>query len=97
MLLPKNLFLKFLCTPIEWKQKSTAEELIRSYPLLQLITDMTRPTNRVDMDSLLEKYENLNERSEICFRNDVVLQLNTLSSKKFEDTTNYLIQIDHIS
>ena len=58
---------------------------------------MTRPTNRVDMDSLLEKYENLNERSEICFRNDVVLQLNTLSSKKFEDTTNYLIQIDHIS
>ena len=97
MLLPKNLFLKFLCTPIEPKQKTAAEDLIRSYPLLQLITDMMRVTNRIDMHSLLNRFEDLKKKSEIRFDMNIVRKLNEFSSRKFEDTTNYLMQIDHIS
>ena len=97
VLLPKKLFLKFLCMPIEVNQKSAAVKLIRSYPLLQLITEMTRATKRISMESLLERFDHLKQRGEIRFNNDVVRQLNDFSSRKFADTTDYLFKLDHIS
>ena len=97
ILLPKKLFLKFLCMPIELKQKSAAVKLIRSYPLLQLITEMTRPTQRISMNSLLIRLCDLEQKGEIRFNNDVVRQLNEFSSRKFEDTSDYLMKLDHIS
>ena len=97
MLLPKKLFLKFLCTPIELKQKSAAVKLIKSYPLLQLITDMTRVTQRIDMHTLLKRFDELKQKAEIRFHNDVIRQLNEFSSRKFEDTSDYLMKLDHIS
>ena len=97
MLLPKKLFLKFLCTPIELKQKSGAAELVKSYPLLQLITDMTRANKRIDMDTLLTRFNDLKQKAEIRFNYDVIRQLNEFSSRKFEDTSDYLMKLDHIS
>ena len=97
MLLPKKLFLKFLCTPIELKQKSAAIKLVKSFPLLQLITDMTQPTQRIDMQKLLERFNDLKQKAEIRFNNDVIRQLNEFSSQKFEDTSEYLMKLDHIS
>ena len=97
MLLPKKLFLKFLCSPIEPNQKSAAVKLIKSYPLLQLITDMTRATERIDMDTLLKRYNDLKQKAEIRYNNDVIRQLNEFSSRKFEDTSDYLMKLDHIS
>ena len=97
VLLPKKLFLKFLCMPIELKQKSAAVKLIQSYPLLQLITEMTRVTQRITMNSLLKRFDELKQTGEIRFNNDVVRQLNEFSSKKFEDTSDYLLKLDHIS
>ena len=78
------------------KHKPAAEELIRSYPLLQLITEMTRPINRINMTSLLVRFVKLKQKSEIRFNIDVVNQLNAFSSRRFENT-DYLMQIDHIS
>ena len=103
MLLPKNLFFKFLCTPIDLKQKTKAIYLVRSYPLLQLITDMTRPTKRIEMDELLTRFENLKQMAGIRFNKDVVRQLNETSlssptsSRKFADTNDYLMKLDLIS
>ena len=97
MLLPKKLFLKFLGTPIELKQKSAAIKLVKSYPLLQLITDMTQPTQRIDMQKLLERFNDLKQKAEIRFNYDVIRQLNEFSSRKFEDTSDYLMKLDHIS
>ena len=97
MLLPKKLFLKFLCTPIELKQKSGAAELVKSYPLLQLITEMTRVEQRIDMETLSTRFNDLKQKAEIRFNNDVVRKLNEFSSRKFEDTSDYLMKLDHIS
>ena len=83
--------------PIELKQKSAAVKLIQSYPLLQLITEMTRVTQRITMNSLLKRFDELKQAGEIRFNNDVVHQLNEFSSKKFEDTSDYLLKLDHIS
>ena len=83
--------------PIELKQKSAAVKLIQSYPLLQLITEMTRVTQRITMNSLLKRFDELKQTGEIRFNNDVVRQLNEFSSKKFEDTSDYLLKLDHIS
>ena len=97
MLLPKKLFLKFLCTPIELKQKSGAAELVKSYPLLQLITEMTRVEQRIDMETLWTRFNDLKQKAEIRFNNDVIRQLNEFSSRKFEDTSDYLMKLNHIS
>ena len=97
MLLPKKLFLKFICNPIEPNQKLAAVKLVKSYPLLQLITDMTRATHRIDMDSLLQRFDDLQQKAEIRFNNDVIRQLNEFSSRKFEDTSDYLMKLNHIS
>ena len=97
VLLPKKLFLKFLCMPIELQQKSAAVKLIQSYPLLQLITEMTRVTQRITMNSLLKRFDELKQTGEIRFNNDVVRQLNEFSSQKFENTADYLLKLDHIS
>ena len=97
MLLPKKLFLKFLCMPIEPKQKSAAVQLIQSYPLLQLITEMTRATQRISMNQLLKRFDDLKHNGKIRFKNDVVRQLNEFSSRIFVDTSDYLMQLDHIS
>ena len=83
--------------PIELNQKSEAVKLIQSYPLLQLITEMTRVTQRITMNSLLKRFDELKQTGEIRFNNDVVCQLNEFSSKKFEDTSDYLLKLDHIS
>ena len=83
--------------PIEQEQKSTAAKLIKSYPLLQLITEMTRATQRISMNSLLERFDVLKKYGQIRFNNDVVRQLNEFSSQKFENTADYLLQLDHIS
>ena len=83
--------------PIELKQKSAAVKLIQSYPLLQLITEMTRVTQRITMNSLLKRFDELKQTGEIRFNNDVVRQLNEFSSKKFEHTSDYLLKLDHIS
>ena len=83
--------------PIELKQKSAAVKLIQSYPLLQLIAEMTRVTQRINMNSLLKRFDDLNQTGKIRFNNDVVRQLNEFSSKKFEDTSDYLLKLDHIS
>ena len=83
--------------PIESEQKSTAAKLIKSYPLLQLITEMTRATQRISMNSLLERFDVLKKYGQIRFDNDVVRQLNEFSSRKFENTSDYLLQLDHIS
>ena len=80
-----------------------AVHLVRSYPLLQLITDMTRPTQRIHMQELLMRFENLKQRAEIRFNNDVVRQLNEISlnsptsSREFVDTNDYLMKLNHIS
>ena len=84
ILLPKKLFLKFLCMPIELNQKSAAVKLIQSYPLLQLITEMTRVTQRITMNSLLKRFDELKQTGEIRFNNDVIRQLNEFSSRKFD-------------
>ena len=97
VLLPKKLFLKFLCMPIELKQKSAAAKLIQSYPLLQLITEMTRATQRISMNSLLKRFDGLKQNRGIRLNKDIVRQLNQFSSKAFEDTSDYLQQLDHIS
>ena len=99
ILLPKKLFLKFLCMPIEINHKLAAENLIKSYPLLELITEMTRAkmTQRISMTSLLEKFVNLEQKGEICFKYNIVHQLNEFSSRNFEDTSDYLLKLDHIS
>ena len=97
ILLPKKLFLKFLCMPIEPKQKSAAVKLIKSYPLLQLITEMTRATQRISMNSLLVRFDDLKQNGGICFNKDIIHQLNQFSSRVFVDTNNYLQQLDHIS
>ena len=83
--------------PIEPRQKSAAVNLIKSYPLLELITEMTRATQRISMTSLVEKFVHLEQKGEICFKNDIVRQLNELSSRKFEDTSDYLLKLDQIS
>ena len=83
--------------PIEPEQKSTAAKLIKSYPLLQLVTEMTRATQRISMNSLLERFDVLKKYGQICFNNDVVRQLNEFSSQKFENTADYLLKLDHIS
>ena len=97
ILLPKKLFLKFLCMPIELNQKLAAVNLIKSYPLLELITEMTRATQRITVTSLIERFLHLKQKGEICFKNDIVRQLTTFSSRKFEDTSDYLLKLDHIS
>ena len=97
ILLPKALFLKFLCMPILSKQKSAAVKLIQSYPLLQLITEMTRASKRISMNSLLKRFDALKRNGEIRFNNDVVNQLNEYSSRIFVDTSDYLMKLDHIS
>ena len=97
MLLLKKLFLKFLCTPIELKQKSAAVKLVQAYPLLQLITEMTRVTQRIDMQSLLKRFDDLKKKAEIRFNNDVVRQLDEFSTRKFVDISDYLMKLDHIS
>ena len=97
ILLPKKLFLKFLCMPIELKQKSAAVKLIESYPLLELITQMTRATQRISMTSLVKRFDSLKQKGEICFKNGIVRQLSEFSSRKFEDTSDYLLKLDHIS
>ena len=83
--------------PIEQEQKLTAAKLIKSYPLLQLITEMIRPIQRISMNSLLERFDVLKKYGQIRFDNDVVRQLNEFSSRKFEDTSDYLMKLDHIS
>ena len=83
--------------PIELKQKLAAINLIKSYPLLELITEMTRATQRISMLSLMEKFDDLKQKGEICFKNDIVHQLNEFSSRNFEDTSDYLLKLDHIS
>ena len=83
--------------PIELKQKSAAVNLIKSYPLLELITVMTRASQRISMFSLLEKLVHLEQEGEIRFKNDIVYQLNEFSSQNFEDTSDYLLKLDHIS
>ena len=83
--------------PIELKQKAAAEKLIQSYPLLQLITEMTRVTQRITMNSLLKRFDEMKQTGEIRFNNDVVRQLNEFSSRKFQDTKDYLLKLDHIS
>ena len=83
--------------PIEPKQKSAAAKLIQSYPLLQLITEMTRSTQKISINQLLERFDDLKQNGEIRFNNDVVRQLNELSSRIFVDTSDYLMQLDHIS
>ena len=83
--------------PIEPKQKSTAFKLVKSYPLLQLITEMTRVTQRIDMNSLLNRFEDLKQKSEVRFNSDVVRKLNEFSTRKFEDTSDYLTKLDHFS
>ena len=83
--------------PIELKQKSAAVKLIQSYPLLQLITEMTRVTQRITMNSLLKRFDELKQTGEIRFNNDVVRQLNEFSSRKFQDTSDYLLKLDKIS
>ena len=97
MILPRKLFLKFLCMPIEPKRKSAAVKLIESYPLLQLITEMTRTTKRMDMNSLLKRFDDLKQKAEIRFNQNIVRQLNEFSTRAFEDTSDYLLQLDHIS
>ena len=97
MLLPKKLFLKFICNPIEPNQKSDAVKLVKSYPLLQLMTDMTRATHRIDMDTLLKRFDDLQQKAEIRFNKDVIRQLNEFSSRKFVDTSDYLMKLEHIS
>ena len=100
ILLPKKVFLKFLCMPIEPKQKSAAAKLIQSYPLLQLITEMTRANQRIDMNSLLKRFDCLKQSGEIHFNNDVVRKLSEFSSRIFADTnfrSDYLMKLDHIS
>ena len=97
ILLPKKMFLKFLCMPIEPKQKSDAVKLIQSYPLLQLITEMTRASKRISINSLLKRFDALKRNGEIRFNNDVVNQLNEYSSRIFQDTNDYLMKLDHIS
>ena len=96
MLLPKNLFLKFLFTPIETNQKPKAAQLIRSYSLLQLIIEMTRVTNRIDMNELKMRFKNLKQKHEIRFNKDVVRQLHEISTK-FELTAHNLMNLEHIS
>jgi len=83
--------------PIELNQKSEAVKLIQSYPLLQLITEMTRVTQRITMNSLLKRFDEMKQTGEIRFNNDVVRQLNEFSSRKFQDTKDYLLKLDHIS
>ena len=83
--------------PIELNQKSEAVKLIQSYPLLQLIAEMTRVTQRITMNSLLKRFDELKQTGKIRFNNDVVRQLNEFSSRKFQDTSDYLLKLDHIS
>ena len=83
--------------PIELKQKSAAVKLIESYPLLELITQMTRATQRINMTSLVKRFDILKQKGEICFKNGIVRQLSEFSSRKFEDTSDYLLKLDHIS
>ena len=92
-----KLFLKFLCMPIEPKQKSAAVQLIQSYPLLQLITEMTRVTQRISLTSLLKRFDDLKRKGEIRFNKNVIQQLNEFSSRFFVDTSDYLMKLDHIS
>ena len=79
-----------------------AVQLIRSYPLLQLIADMTRPKQRIYILELLRRFENLKQRAELRYNNHVVRLLNETSlhpptsSRKFMDTTDYLMKLDHI-
>ena len=97
ILLPKEQFLKFLCMPIKPKQKSTAEKLIKSYPLLQLITQMTQARQRIGMDQLLKRFPDLKQSGEIRFNKDVVRQLSEFSLRKSGDTSQYLLELVHIS
>ena len=97
LLLPKEQFLKFLCMPIKPKQKSTAEKLIKSYPLLQLITEMTQAGQRIGMNQLLKKFHDLKQSGEIRFNKDVVRQLSEFSLRKSGDTSQYLLELVHIS
>ena len=83
--------------PIDLKQKSAAVKLIKSYPLLELITEMTRTTERIDMNTLLKRFDDLKRKAEIRFNKDIVRQLNEFSSRAFEDTSDYLLQLDNIS
>ena len=83
--------------PIDLKQKSAAVKLIKSYPLLELITEMTRTTERIDMNTLLKRFDDLKRKAEIRFNKDIVRQLNEFSTRAFEDTSDYLLQLDNIS
>ena len=83
--------------PVLSKQKLAAVKLIESYPLLQLITEMTRVTSRIGMDSLLKRFDDLKQEGDIRFNKNVIQQLNEFSSRFFADTSDYLMKLDHIS
>ena len=83
--------------PILSKQKLAAVKLIESYPLLQLMTEMTRVTQRISLTSLLKRFDDLKRKGEIRFNKNVIQQLNEFSSRFFVDTSDYLMKLDNIS
>ena len=58
---------------------------------------MTRVTQRIDMQSLLKRFDDLKEKAEIRFDYDVVRKLDEFSTRKFVDISDYLMKLDHIS
>ena len=58
---------------------------------------MTRATKRIDMNELLQRFEDLKQTNEIRFDKNIIQQLNQFSTRKFVDTTDYLMKLDHLS